>query len=339
VQTPDHSADAAQVRALLSQLSRARLSVSAELSAAAGALEDDRADIAADMLAGAQREMSGLRAAARQQPPAPVPAQSIPDTDSRGGPRHRLARALAGAAALAMAIAVVPQITRSSSHPTTGAAAAGPATPAITLASNAFTALTQRLTAANASPTAILAAGRSWQAAVSHDLPTAAGSVASASSVVTMLRVERTLLQASPALRAPQNRTVAQALDSGPNSLLTQLRRLASPSVLQTLPAIIQALPLATTSTPGTTVAGAAPSTGATAPVATGPVQAAVPNAPLAGPTAAPASPAPATSASPAPTDGVPVPLPSTLGQLTGDGQGGLGQTVGNVLSGLGLGG
>ena len=37
----------------------------------------------------------------------------------------------------------------------------------------------------------------------------------------------------------------------------------------------------------------------------------------------------------------VPLPLPSTLGQLTGGGtdSGSLGQTVGNVLNGLGLGG
>jgi hypothetical protein len=211
----------------------------------------------------------------------------------------------------------------------------------MSLASSEFTALTQRLTTANASPAAILAAGRSWQRAVANDLPSAATDVTSASTVVTMLRVERTLLQASPTLQAPQNRAVVAALASGPNSLLTQLRRLASPQVLQTLPAVIQVLPLAGATTPGTTTAAARPSP-ATSPAATGdgptlPTLPTLPSAPAAGATTPPTQVA---SSTPAPPGGIPLPpLPSRLGQLTSSDQGGLSQTVGNVLNGLGLGG
>ena len=335
--SPDHSADAAEIRALLKHLSQTRLAVSADLSAAAGALEDDRADIAADMFAGVERELARLRAAARPAASSPVSPAPLTDTAEPGRlgfSRHRLARAVVGAAALAVAIAVVPQFA-SSSHSSTGAAASAPASPSMSLVSSQFTALTQRLTAADASPAAILAAGRSWQSAVARDLPAAATSVSSASTVVTMLRVERTLVQASPTLRAPQNRSVAAALASGPNSLLIQLRSLASPQVLQTLPAVIQALPLATTTTPGTTTAAAGPVTGATPAAGTKPAQPTLPTAPAAGATTPPA---PAVSPTTAPAGGVTLPpLPSTLGQLTGD-QGGLGQTVGNVLNGLGLG-
>ena len=166
------------------------------------------------------------------------------------------ARALAGAAALAVAIAVLPQITGSSSSHRSPAAAGAPS-PAIHLASSEFTVLSKQLIAADASPAAILAAGRSWQSAVTRDLPSAASAPASASDLVTMLRAERTLLQVSPTLHAPQNRAVATTLATQSDSLLAQLRRLADPQVLAILPAAIQALPISAPAKPTTPVAGA----------------------------------------------------------------------------------
>ncbi len=352
-ETPGHSADAAQIQALLSELSRARLAISADLSAAAGALDDSRPDVASDMVAGARRELGGLLDPARRpgntNPLVGTPA-SVPDGEGAGSdagaprPRRRLARALAGAAALVVAIAVVPQLTRGSSHPAQGATAAAPS-PAIELASSEFARLSQRLTAADASPAAILAAGRSWHSAIARDLPAVAGRPGIASKAVTMLRLERTLLLVSPALQAPQNRTVAVTLAQSSDSLLAQLRRLAQPQVLALLPAAIQALPLSVPSKPTAPLAGArpVPVTGAAAPAGTSPAPA------PAGPHPAavnPTMPQQPSQPSPAPSVGsglpVPVPpLPSTLGQGSGGGaqSGGLSQTVGNVLNGLGLGG
>jgi hypothetical protein len=338
-ETPGHSAEVAQIKALLSELSRARLAVSADLSAAAGALDDDRPDVASDMVAGARRELAGLL-----EPAARDRVVDEPDLDvsrGRGGPRHLLGRALAGAAALAVAIAVLPQITGSSSSHRSPAAAGAPS-PAMHLASSEFTVLSKQLIAADASPAAILAAGRSWQSAVTRDLPSTASAPASASDLVTMLRAERTLLQVSPTLHAPQNRAVATTLATESDSLLAQLRRLADPQVLAILPAAIQALPISAPAKPTTPVAGAT-----TAPTTVAPPAGTTPAQPPTVPTTGGTNPtAPQAPTVPAPTvgPGVPVPplpLPSTIGQLTGGGtqDGGLGQTVGDVLSGLGLGG
>ncbi len=351
-ETAGHCADAAQIRALLHELSRARLAVSADLSAAAGALDDDRPDVASDMVAGARRELVDLLDPQRREGhPKPLGGVSesgsgadsaAPDPDGRR-PRHRLARSLAAAAALVVAIAVVPQVTRSSGHPAPGAAAAAPS-PSIELASSEFATLSQRLTAADASPAAILAAGRSWHSAIARDLPTVAGQLSTAGAAVTMLRLERTLLQVSPTLRAPQNRTVATALATASDSLLVQLRRLASPRVLAILPAAIQALPLSSPSKPTSPLAGATPAP-ATNAAGTAPTQApAGPDTGAANPTVPlpPGQPSPAPALGSGPPLPVPqLPLPSTLGRLTDGGaqSGGLRQTVGNVLNGLGLGG
>jgi hypothetical protein len=349
---PDQPTDAAQIQALLHELSRVRLAVSADLSGAAGALDDNRPDVASDMVAGARRELAELLDPAREKyhPKALVSARGASDDESpmeapeRNGrsPRHRLGRALAGAAALAVAIAVVPQMTRGSSHPSTGATAAAPS-PSMELASSQFAMLSERLAAADASPAAILAAGRSWQAAISRNLPAVAGQAEVASTAVTMLRLERTLLQVSPTLRAPQNRTVAVTLAAASDRLLRQLRSLADPQVLAILPAAIQALPLSP-SKPTVPVTGATPAP-TTAPAVASGTSAQPPGGPQAAPTnpAAPQAPTQPTSA-PSLGSGLPVPqlpLPSALGQLTGGGtQGdGLSQTVGQVLSGLGLGG
>jgi hypothetical protein len=360
--------DAAQIQALLHSLSQVRLAVSADLSAAAGALEDDRADIAADVIAGARRELAEFRAAAHRREFAPsrfprkvpvvvggsgaaeppvasefrIPAQGI-------RPRQRLVRALAGTAALAVVIAVVPQVVRGGSHPSNGATGA-PQSPNIRLASSEFTVLSQRLLAADASPATIVAAERSWQGAVATSLPTASTNVATASAVVAMLREERALLLASPALRAPADRTLTTSLAASSQSLLTRLRQLADPQVLAILPTVLNALPLAVPSTTTAPSAGATPAPGTgTAP--TGPTSSTgagsgslptptVQSTGATNPSAPPSAPA---SDGPLPDPGnvLPVPLPSTLGQLTGGGtvSGGLGQTVGDVLQGLGLGG
>jgi hypothetical protein len=178
---------------------------------------------------------------------------------------------------------------------------------------------------------------------VTRELPTAASQASSASDLVTMLRAERTLLQVSPTLHAPQNRAVAATLATGSDSLLARLRQLATPQILAILPAAIQALPISAPSKPAAPLAGAtaAPAT-VTPPSGTTVTQ--PPTVPTTGATN-PAAPQTSTGPVPAPTlaPGLPVPqlpLPS-LGQLTGGGTqgGGLGQTVGDVLNGLGLGG
>jgi hypothetical protein len=356
--TPGHSAEAAQIQELLSELSRVRLAVSADLSAAAGALDDDRPDVASDMMAGARRELRELLDPARPSRLIPTPstqlvsagAETADDKQatprgSGGGPRRHVARALAGAAALAVAIAVLPQIAGgNSSHRAPGAAAAARPSPAMRLASSEFTMFSKQLIAADASPATILAAGRAWQSAVTRDLPSAASQASSAADLVTMLRAERTLLQVSPTLRAPRNHAVAASLATESDSLLARLRQLASPQVLAILPAAIQALPISAPSKPTSPVAGATPATAAVTPPS-GTTGGEVPTAPTTGATN-PTAPQVSSGPVPAPTldPGLLVPqlpLPSTLGQLTGGGtqDGGLGQTVGDVLSGLGLGG
>ena len=364
--------DAAQIQALLQALSQVRLAVSADLSAAAGALEDDRPDIAADVIAGARAELAELRAAARRREPVPSPfPRKVPVTAGAPGvtdpqaapepgvpeqqiqrPRHLLARALAAAAALAVAITVIPQVTRGSSHSTTGAAgtAAAEQSPSIRLASSEFTVLSQRLLAADAAPATIVAAARSWQGAVASSLPSASTQPATASAVVTMLQQERTLLQVSPALRAPANRPLATSLAANSQSLLTRLRQLAGPQVLAILPTVLGALPLpgpGVTTGPqaGTTPApSTAPSRPASGTGSGSLPSSAVPSAGTTNPAAPPSAPAsigPLPLPQPDPGNVLPLPLPSTLGQLTGGGtdSGSLGQTVGNVLNGLGLGG
>lgn len=355
---PGQSVDAARIQALLNDLSRVRLAVSADLSAAAGALDDRRGDIASDVIAGARRELAELRAShgglqgdSSSLPQlltvggSPTDAPEAPITPAipaaRGG-RSRLTRALAAAAVLAVAVAVVPQVARGSSHPSSGTTAAEQS-PAIHLASSEFGLLSQRLTAAHETPAAILAAERSWQSAVSSDLPSAATQASGASAVVSMLREERTLLQASPTLRATQNRALAATLAAGTESLLAQLRRLADPQVLAILPTAIQALPIGNPDKPALPHSSATPSPASSATSAPGGPSPS-PSSPTTGATS-PAAPEPSSGTAPLPDPGnglpeLPVPLPS-LGQLTGgDTQsGGLGQTVGNVLNGLGLGG
>jgi hypothetical protein len=358
--------DAAQIQALLQSLSQVRLAVSADLSAAAGALEDDRADIAAEVIAGARGELAELRAAARRRESAPSPfprkvpvsvggpsatgprsdpEPRVPEQEIRR-PRHRVARALAGAAALAVAIAVIPQVAGGSSHASNGASAAigTEASPDIRLASSEFTELSQRLLAADAAPATILAAERTWQSAVATSLPNASTDVTAASAVVTMLRQERALLAVSPALSAPANRSLASSLAASSQSLLSRLRQIADPKVLAILPTVLNALAAPTTTTAPVAAATPAPGTG-TAPsepaTGTGTEAGTLPTPP-AGSTGATNPQAPPSA--PASNDPLPSPgptLPSTLGQLTGGGtdSGGLGQTVGNVLNGLGLGG
>jgi hypothetical protein len=351
------SVDAAQIQALLNDLSRVRLAVSADLSAAAGALDDNRPDVASDVLSGARRELAELRSAHRllhaepslAPPPRTVGASGadvaedtidpVPAVPSVRGGRSRLARALAGAAALAVAIAVVPQVAGGSSHPSTGTTSAERA-PAIHLASSEFSLLSQRLTAAGETPAAIVAAERSWQSALSRDLPAAATQAAGASAVVSMLREERTLIAVSPTLRAPQNRALATTLAAGTENLLAQLRGLADPHVLAILPTVIGTLPLSNADKPALPPTGATPSPVASATPGPSSTSTQSPSSPATG-TTSPATPAPSSGTLPLPGLGngqpvTPVPLPSTLGQLTGGGEsGGLGQTVGSVLNGL----
>jgi hypothetical protein len=367
------ASEAAEIQALLRSLSQVRLAVSADLSAAAGALEDDRPDIAADVLSGARGELAELRARVRRREhlPSPFPQKvavsvggsgtaapagdvelRVPDQEVRR-PRHLLARALAGAGALAIAIAVIPQITRSSSHPSNGTAGATAVqqSPDIRLASSEFTLLSQRLLAADASPATIVTAERSWQGAVASSLPAASANTATASAVVTMLQQERTLLAASPALRAPANQALATALAASSQGLLTRLRELAHPQVLAILPTVLRAVPLRPTSasaapTPGATRTPGVPvtPTGPTSGTGTGAVPTpAVPSAGATDPSVPPSAPAPSGGPVqlpvPDPTQLLPVPLPSTLGQLPGGDDTGLDQTVGSLLNGLGLAG
>ena len=342
--------DAAQIQALLHTLSQVRLAVSADLSAAAGALEDERADIAAEVIAGARGELADLRAQARGREHAPspfprkpaAPPARVPGEQPRR-PSHRLARALAGAAALVVAIAVVPQITRGAGHPAPGAAGvtAVQPSPDIRLASSEFTTLSRQLLAADAAPATILAAERSWQGAIAGSLPSASTSVTAASAIVTMLRRQRALILASPALRVPANRELATSLAASSQNLLARLRRLADPHVLAALPTVLGALPLPGPDATTAPAAGASP-TPATSDAPTGPTSStgtgSLPTPADPG-SSAPTPPLP--SPIPGPGQVPPVPLPSTLGQLTGGaaGDGDLGQTVGNVLNGLGLGG
>ncbi len=358
-ETPGHSAEAAQIHALLSELSRVRLAVAADLSAAAGALDDDRPDVAADMMAGARRELRELPGPGPPIASAPVAGDTAgrrPAATFRTRPRPPLRLPEAALAGGWPGRSPAPPPWRSPSpccrrSPEAAAATDRPErprppgrAPRCRLASSEFTILSKQLIAANASPATILAAGRAWQSAVTRDLPNAASQASSAADLVTMLRAERTLLQVSPTLHAPQNHAVAASLATESDSLLARLRQLASPQVLAILPAAIQALPISAPSKPTSPLAGATPATAAVTPPSgtTGGEPPTVPNTGATNPTPPQASIGPV----PAPTLGPglpvpPLPLPSTLGQLTGANtqDGSLGQTVGDVLSGLGLGG
>jgi hypothetical protein len=350
------AADAAQIQALLTSLSETRLAVSADLSAAAGALEDGRADIAADVIAGARGELAVLRAAARRRERAPSPSPRLVSAGA-GASRsseplrapflagsepperrrpHLVARALAGAAALAIAVTVLPHVAGGASHPATDASQAGQPLN-LRLANSEFSLLRQRLGSADASPAAILAAGRRWQHTVASGLPAASAQRGTASAIVTMLREERSLMTDAPALRSPSSRSVSAALATASDALLARLRQLADPEVLALLPTVIAALPapLAKLPLPRTTSpAEATPSPSSAAGEATTPP---LQTQPSTGPTS-PAPPLPTNGTLPVdPHKVLPVPLPSPLGQLGGGAVGGLGQTVGTVLNGLGL--
>ena len=346
--------DAAEIQALLHALSQVRLAVSADLSAAAGALEDDRADIAADVIAGARGELAHLRAqvhrcehAPSPNPPNPrkpaAPPARVPGEQPRR-PSHRLARALAGAAALVVAIAVVPQVTRGAGHPAPGAAGvtAVQPSPDIRLASSEFTMLSRQLLAADAAPATILAAERSWQGALAAQ---------PARRVDQRHRSLGHRDHAPPAAR-PDTR-VARAARAGepatrelPGSELAEPARAAAPA---RRPARARR-PSERARRPSASRAGrhdgaelpAPPPRPATSDAPTGPTSSTgtgSPPTPADPSTSAPNPPLP--SPIPGPGQVPPAPLPSTLGQLTGGaaGDGDLGQTVGNVLNGLGLGG
>ena len=91
--------------------------------------------------------------------------------------------------------------------------------------------LSKRLIAADASPAAILAAGRSWQSAVTRDLPSAASQ-----AVERVGPSSRCCARSAPCCRCrrrcARRRTdaVAASLATESDSLLARLRRLASPA-------------------------------------------------------------------------------------------------------------
>jgi hypothetical protein len=364
---PDLPADAKDIEELLANLSMLRLAMSAELSAAAGALEDQRPDVAADLLGGARSDLENLRASvakqsAREVAPAllaakPPSNQAGPGAEAPPGsvpaPRRsiRLAawqgRILAGALAVGLVLMVLPHGGGGGQSQEPSASAASQQATDVRLVSSEFTTLRQTLESKTPALASVLTAGQNWHTAVARTLPIASKQAATATQIVALLREERALL-ATPAMRSPSMRQAAIDLKASADGLFTRLRALASRQVLAVLPEAITALPLPITSlapsaNPSTDTGVIAQPSGspATPPVAD--QTSGTPSTPVPS-LVAPNSPAP-TTAPTVPSLPLPLPLPSLpvlpgliqhLTGLTGsqDTTGAVDQT----LSGLGLG-
>jgi hypothetical protein len=321
-------AEAQDIQELLAGLSLLRLSMSAELSAAAGALEDQRPDVAADLVGGARIDLEKLRASvarerARELAPAMVgagpeaqPLADSPAESDDAAPVERVVlparrgvslanwqgRILAGALALGLALTVLPHDGSGGSPAKQGAAEAQQQFADIKLVSSEFSTLRETLQSKSPAVAGVLAAGRNWNTAVARSLPDASTNATTATQIVELLREERTLL-AAPALSTPELREATLQLSSSADSLFARLRALASSQVLAVLPVVLTALPLPTTPTPAT--ATEAPDAKIVPPPASTPTPAEK------GTPVSPANPQPSFVAPIAPNPSLPIPLRS----------------------------
>ncbi len=312
---PQGAADVADIRALLEDLSRLRLSMSAELSGAAGALEDGRRDIAASMVDSARRDLGEMRAAAIARGSRPAPDGVVPGArPATRRPLRRTGRALAGAVALALAVVLVPHLAGGSSSPgssvTTAQSDPG-ATPTIDarLVSDEFEKLRQAVQSPDANPADVLTAARNWQRSLTASLAGAATRPDQAKRIVMLLRKEAELLRTSPQLRSPIMLDAANQLRGNADTVLTQLRSIADTSVLSQLPetiiptsssASVTASPAPLPVAPLPTVPGgvvATPPTDVPTPVEPAPT----PSEPVTTPTPVPPAPTPDPSQTPDP--------------------------------------
>jgi hypothetical protein len=317
------AADARDVEELLANLSLLRLALSAELSAAAGALDDQRPEVAADIIGGARIDLAKLRVSvARRQARRTVPALvgGAPEHATHGRPRRKVAlgnwqgRILAGALAVGLALMALPHSRGGGDATVSGSASAGSAQAQsidVKLVSSEFSTLRETLQSKAPAAASILAAGANWHTAVARTLPSASTHAATATQIVALLREERALL-ATPAMGTPAMRQAASELQSSADGLFSQLRSLATTQVLAVLPDVITALPLPTTTpsaplpsqTPAPTTAPTPEPTATTSPDQGTPVTPVTP----APPTTAPSVPSPVT----VPTlPALPIPLPS----------------------------
>jgi hypothetical protein len=328
-------ADAQDIEQLLASLSLLRLAMSAELSAAAGALEEQRPDVAADLVDGAHVELQQLRASvssrrARELAPALVgggpeeplsaigsrqdgdaaPVMSAVPHARRGvGLGHWQGRILAGALAIGLALMVLPHSGSGRAPTRPGAANAQPQAINVKLVSSEFTTLRETLESKTPAAASVLAAARNWHTAVARSLPVASTHAAAATQIVELLREERALL-GTPAMSTPQLRETAIELTNAADSLFARLRALASSQVLAVLPDVLTALPIPST-TPAPAQSSEPPSIAVPTPEGT-------PTAPDSSTPASPAAPQPTFPApsSPAPATNpglpaLPLPLPS----------------------------
>jgi hypothetical protein len=274
---PDLPADAKDIEELLASLSMLRLAMSAELSAAAGALDDQRPDVAADLVGGARSDLQKLRASvakqrARQLTPALVAAEPPSDKAGSGNeappgtvpaPRRTIRRAawqgriLVGALAVGLVLMVLPHGGGGGQSQQPSAATASQQATDVRLVSSEFTTLRQTLESKTPALASVMSAGQNWHTAVARTLPIASKQTSTATQIVELLREERALL-ATPAMRAPSMLQAALDLKTSADGLFTQLRALASEQVLAVLPEAITALPLPITSL----APSASPSTG-----------------------------------------------------------------------------
>ena len=331
-------ANAQDIEQLLASLSLLRLAMSAELSAAAGALEDQRPDVAADLVGGARSDLQQLRAGvarrqARELAPALVGAGrkadsapgALPQTDDAAPltlavphPRRSVGlgnwqgRILAGALAVALALMVLPHSGSGGNPARPSAAKAQSQAFDVKLVSSEFSTLLESLQSPTPAAASVLAAGRNWHTAVARSLPDAATHATTATQIVELLREERALL-ATPAMNTPAMRETATTLASSADSLLARLRALASSQVLAVLPAALAALPLPLTPTPAKTTEAPGTKSGP-APASTQDANPVTPAAPQ--PTfSAPGATAPTTAPS-GPSLPIPLPNPPLLPNL-----------------------
>ena len=341
-------ATAEDVQALIEGLSRLRLSASIDLSAAAGAMDAGRPEVAADLVAGTQVDLAHLRHAFlrremeandKELVSAGVGDRSsggaggISDADSVGSPRANESRGripaplrhpgriLAGVALLAVTLLMAPRLDGGSDGSGGGgsASAAGQSqSPQIRLVSVEFQALQTTLRSPDATPAAVLEAGKKWQRAVTQSLSAASTHIETAGQLVLLLRQERTLIS-DAGLQSPALSEATLTLAGGSDTLLNTLRGMAEPPVLRTLPTTITVLP---SQPSGTTTPVSTPSTGTATPTTGGSASPApepttgVPTTPATTPTpTTPAEPTPPDQSSPAPTPSptttTPTPSPS----------------------------
>ena len=353
-------ATAEDVKALIEGISRLRLAASTDLSAAAGAMDAGRPEVAAELVAGTQVDLARLNhsflrreqeATERELVSAGVGgrvaghAGGIADADSSSSPganeaRNRPAplrhpgRILAGVALLAVTLLMAPRLDggAGSAGNATATAAARSQSPQIRLVSAEFQALQSALRSPDATAAAVLEAGKNWQRAVSQSLSAASTHVQTASQLVLLLRQERTLIsdagQQSPALSE-----ATQTLAGGSDTLLDTLRGMAEGPVLEALPTAITVLPsqpsggtstAATNPSTGETTSPATPTPGGSASPAPEPTAGTTPT-PVTTPTpSTPAQPTPPAPSSPAPTPSptaVTTPTPSPSLPLTSPSQ------------------